>query len=189
METYYKFVSLQNIKRFLDIIISERLYAAHYEELNDPMEGAFMTNSNNANIIGSLKSRKNKTRICSLSKDCAHGLMWTHYADGHKGCCIEVSSRSIDKPTEIDYNAEIQVVNGCEDAKELLSHKSKIWEYEKEVRFFRNSKYLKIKIHKIIFGARVSTNDYDFFCKLIKKVNPQINVSKIKLEDIQSWYN
>lgn len=42
---YYKFRSLENIKRFLDILINERLYAARYDKLNDPMEGSYLVDS------------------------------------------------------------------------------------------------------------------------------------------------
>lgn len=48
---YYKFRSLQNLKRFIDIILNERLYASRYNELNDPMEGVYLTNPLNGNII------------------------------------------------------------------------------------------------------------------------------------------
>lgn len=39
---YYKYRSLSNLRYFLDILINKRLYMATYDELNDPMEGAFV---------------------------------------------------------------------------------------------------------------------------------------------------
>ena len=38
--TLYKFRSLQNLRRFLDILVNKRFYMAHYNEMNDPMEGS-----------------------------------------------------------------------------------------------------------------------------------------------------
>jgi len=38
----YKFRSLQNLRRFLDIIVKKRLCMVHYSEMNDSMEGAFL---------------------------------------------------------------------------------------------------------------------------------------------------
>ena len=42
MTEFYKYRSLSNLKRFIDILINNRLYAAKYIELNDPMEGFFL---------------------------------------------------------------------------------------------------------------------------------------------------
>ena len=89
---YYKFRSLQNLKRFIDIVLNERLYASRCDELNDSMEGVYLTNPSSRNIIRLLRIGKYKTRICSLSEDYKHTLLWSHYADSHKGCCIEVSA-------------------------------------------------------------------------------------------------
>lgn len=63
---YYKFRSLQNLRFFLDIIINERLYAAKYDELNDPMEGAYMIDVQHQNIIKALKI-KNKLSVYSYT--------------------------------------------------------------------------------------------------------------------------
>jgi len=61
-EHYYKFRSLWNLKYFIDIITNERLYAARYDELNDPMEGAFLIDYHRQNIVRLLKNEKYKTR-------------------------------------------------------------------------------------------------------------------------------
>mgnify|MGYP001801434879 FL=1 len=37
----YKYRSLENFKNFVDIILKNRLYAATYKDLNDPMEGKY----------------------------------------------------------------------------------------------------------------------------------------------------
>lgn len=186
---YYKFRSLQNLKRFIDIILNNRLYASRYDELNDPMEGAYLIDPFNANIIRLLRIAKYKTRICSLSEDYRHTLLWSHYADSHKGCCIEVSAvNARELPTSVRYIEQIPVVNDMHDGKELLSHKSTVWEYEKEVRYFRTTPYLNIKIYRIIFGWKVSEGDYLFYKKLIHAINPDIDVCRINEEDIDYGY-
>ena len=183
---YYKFISLQNIRRFLDIIINERLYAARYDELNDPMEGVYLTSSsNNANIIRLLRERKYKTRICSLSKDYHHVLLWSHYADGHKGCCLQVSPRKKETPTEISYTTSLPTIEDYDiEGRALLAHKSPIWKYEDEVRFFSKGHYLNVNIRKIIMGVKVSREDYAFFKRLINCINPGIDVCKMRQDDI-----
>lgn len=186
---YYKFRNLQNLKRFIDIILNERLYASKYNELNDPMEGAYLTDPSNRTIINCLKKEKYKTRICSLSTDYKQTLLWSHYADGHTGCCIELSAvNKRELPTTVKYMEQIPIVNDNTDGKQLLSHKSIIWEYEKEVRYFRKSSYLNIKIHQIIFGLKVSENDYKFFEKLVHAINPNIKTRKIRKDEIEDGY-
>ena len=188
-EHYYKFRSLQNLKRFIDIILNNRLYASRYDELNDPMEGVYLTNPSNGNIIRLLRMEKYKTRICSLSEDYRHTLLWSHYADSHKGCCIEVSAvNERELPTSVRYIEEIPVVNDMQDGKELLSHKSTVWEYEKEVRYFRKTSYLNIKIYREIFGLKVSEDDYRFYKKLINAINPMIEICRINEDDIEYGY-
>lgn len=188
MGYYYKFRSLQNIKYFLDIVLNNRLYAAKYNELNDPMEGIFRTKANQK-IIQSLIDEKNNTRICSLSTDYKHTLLWSHYADGHKGCCIEVSIDNLNiKP--INYTNDILDVNKEEDKELLLSYKSPIWEYEKEARaFLEGNPYLEVTIHQIIFGSKVSNNDFQFYKNLIQKINPDIVVSQMTQDEIYTGFN
>ena len=181
---YYKFRSLLNMKRFIDIILNERLYASRYDELNDPMEGVYLTNPSNGNIIRLLRQEKYKTRICSLSKDYRHTLLWSHYADSHTGCCIEVSAiNEREEPTTVNYIEQIPTINEMREGKDLLSHKSIVWEYENEVRYFRKSSYLNVRIYRVIFGLKVSKEDYHFYKKLIHAINPEIDVCKIISEE------
>lgn len=186
---YYKFRSLQNLKRFIDIILNERLYASRYDELNDPMEGVYLTDPSYRGIIRSLREEKYKTRICSLSKDYRHTLLWSHYADSHTGCCIEVSAvNERELPTTVNYIEHIPVVDHMKEGKELLSHKSTVWEYEKEVRYFSKTSYLKIRIYRVIFGLKVSKDDYRFYEKLIHAINPMIEICRINKDDIEDGY-
>lgn len=189
-EHYFKFRSLSNLKRFLDILVNERLYTSRYDELNDPMEGAYLTDERHSHIIELLRSRKYKTRICSLSKDYKHTLFWSHYADGHKGCCIEVSTKKENDPaTSISYVESLPEIYEEKEGTELLSHKSILWQYEDEVRFFRRASYLKVNIHQIIFGYQMSDDDFKFYKKLIQCINPIINVRKINESEIVNGFN
>ena len=143
----------------------------------------------NRDIIRLLRIKKDKTRICSLSKDYRHILLWSHYADGHKGCCIEVSMRDPGATLrDINYVSELQTVDRAVDAEELLSYKSKSWEYEQEIRVFGRSKYRRVYLHQIIFGMRVSENDFRFYENLINRINPDIAVRKISEHELETGY-
>lgn len=165
------------------------MYASRYDGLNDPMEGVYLTNPTNGNIIRLLREEKYKTRICSLSKDYRNTLLWSHYADSHTGCCIEVSAvNEREIPTPVRYIEHIPIVSDMQEGKELLSHKSTVWEYEKEVRYFRKSSYLNVRIYRVIFGLNVSNDDYIFYEKLIHSINPRIEVCRISENDIEYGY-
>lgn len=95
MATYYKYRSLRNLNRILDILINERLYAAKFQNLNDPMEGHYQYNADiDRNLKEQILSERDRTLICSLSRRSNIGLMWTHYADEGRGCCIELNVTS-----------------------------------------------------------------------------------------------
>ena len=149
------------------------------------MEGVYITNENCRDIINLLKTKKYKTRICSLSKEFRDTRMWAYYADSHKGCCIEVSAKDTrSKPIDMNYSENLPYVINDTDGSTLLSHKSLLWKHEQEIRFFTNSSWLKVNIHRIIFGMRVSKSDYDFYKQLIGHINPNIEIKQLQENEI-----
>ena len=79
----YKYRSLDNFKNFIDIILKNRLYAAKYKDLNDPMEGQYYyrTGELDRNIRDRLAEEKGELRLCSLSRVNNNELMWSHYTN------------------------------------------------------------------------------------------------------------
>ncbi len=196
----FKYRSLKDYKRFLDIVVNKRLHACNYRDLNDPMEGVFCYSSDiPREYIDNLRKDKTNTLICSLSQNFDNGLMWSYYADEHKGCCIEVEVTSkkweeliVDYKTDI-YSLNTSTPNSLED---VLSRKSLYWQHEEEVRYIRTfdmgsrvSPYVSIKIHKIWLGMKVDDKEINFIKKLIKSINPNLPVEKIKREKIDFGYN
>ncbi len=138
----YKYRTLNNFKFFMDILLNQRLYAANYKDLNDPMEGQYLySHGSNESIIEAISGQKEKTRIVSLSRKNNIPLMWSHYSDGHRGVVIglEVDTKKYDlKP--IKYSAspfqlsEDNHNSASTNAKYILSQKHKVWSYEEEER-------------------------------------------------------
>lgn len=191
-EYYYKYRSLSNLKRFIDILINQRLYASRYLELNDPMEGFFQYDAAvPRDFINTLRSEKSKTLICSLSKNYINGLMWSIYADEHKGCCIKLSvtSNSWTK-LNVSYDKIPAIINGVgRTVEDILKIKSPQWKHEEEVRFIKpnpnpQKPYVKIKIDTIYLGMKMSRTDVAFHTKMIKSINPSIQVKKLTRDDI-----
>lgn len=89
-EIFYKYRSLDNFKNFVDIILKNRLYAAKYKDMNDPMEGQYYyrTGELNRDIRNKLLEEKGELRLCSLSQVKNNQLMWSHYTNGHRGVAV-----------------------------------------------------------------------------------------------------
>ncbi len=117
--------------------------------LNDPYECFFIANSN-ADVYNSFNST---LCVCCFSKNMDEILMWSHYANNHKGVCLEFEEHDEDKCKrrllEIDYVNEITKIEDAEiiDHKgnlrlnsktngKYLSNKFKNWSYEEELRTY-----------------------------------------------------
>jgi hypothetical protein len=93
----YRYIPINDLWRLLEVIYSRRLYCASWDQLNDPLEGRFELAFNGKknfieyeNVIAHLIEDRDTWRITSFSEDPSHFLLWSHYADGHKGIAIEM---------------------------------------------------------------------------------------------------
>ncbi|MEA1919451.1 MAG: DUF2971 domain-containing protein [Campylobacterota bacterium] len=132
----YKFRPLGNedhLKRIKDII-EKGFYCCDFLSFNDVNEGVFSVNSENIDI--SVEEKK-KYKICSLSGKNAliSLLMWGHYANAGMGVVIEVDVQDFSKIKQVRYSNSTDELNSIE---EILTRKSKEWEYENEFRYLSN---------------------------------------------------
>jgi hypothetical protein len=178
----YKYRSLRDFKFFVDIILNQRLFAAPYFDLNDPMEGHYIYDGgeNSRELVSIIKGEKDQVRICSLSRTPSDHLMWAHYADGHRGVVIEVDvDKSIYDVRSVLYSG-MKHVGGYqlfETAKDILSQKNEFWEYEQEERVFViNNPYIDVKIKRIILGTRINRDDEMLIERLVKKISPKTKI-------------
>lgn len=158
----FKFRSLNSFENVADIFINKRFYAAHYNELNDPMEGVIKYDDDvQKDAIDQVKSFYKNLRICAFSRCFDSLLLWAHYADGFKGICIEVEAISsvlgkvrYDKGFSVgrdilDVNKHLQI--------QALLVKNNAWRYEKEVRFITEFEYVcepSVIIKSVMLGVR-----------------------------------
>jgi len=186
----YKYRSLDNFKFFADIILNERLFVASYFDMNDPMEGHYLyrTHELTDEIVRAIKGEKEKLKICSLSRVNNNGLMWAHYADGHKGVAIgvEIDSEQYDIRPVI-YDGLSTVINNRNDslqetAKKILCHKLDFWTYEEEERVFSTggTKFINLTVKEIYLGCKMSNQDKSLITKLIHNANVE-RTSKIEV--------
>jgi hypothetical protein len=200
-ESYYKYRSLDDLERILDIIVNNRLYAAVYKDLNDPMEGKFNKDGLNSDDFTKIYSHLKRTRICSLLKKQKGQvfpddyLMWSHYANSHSGCCVELNiTKQYNNGwdlLEVSYQDKLPEVKGeiADIIRGILSVKTSLWENEHEVRaikiydenkFSTNSPFYHIKIKAIYFGCKVSKEKCDFYKKIISSINRNIKIYRLK---------
>lgn len=178
------------------------IWLASIETLNDPCEALFDSEyfkpqlevllqlfhvNNNSAVIGSLGalyemlnkvlSLSTKVGIFSLSKTFADELMWAHYADSHKGFCIEYDVDYLIKNKVYDFilfeviyqnippKIEIEDLMNLKNNKhtnfiqKIIGTKSKRWEYEEEVRIITTNsgkqKHDFRAVKGIYFGSKM----------------------------------
>lgn len=120
-----------------------------------------------------------RLRISCFSKVYDEILMWSHYAEKHKGICVgynveKIKSNNYFIQVEYDnsfqskviYMDKINDIDNILQFNHLLRFKYKKWEYENEIRWldmrereFVHFDDLGVKIDEIIFGLRVSEID------------------------------
>lgn len=137
----------------------------------------------------------NSLGILSLSIDPINYLMWSHYANCHKGFCIGfnllklASIIDIQYPLLINYQEEIptwHIKEGEEEyAKKYLGTKGLLWEYEQEIRFM-SKKYINkaIKfdidiIEEIFVGYQMDENHINQICQFYSKNHPKCPIYKV----------
>lgn len=122
----------------------------------------------------------------SLSQDPTNILMWSHYANFHKGMCLGFYNKTVtyavkysDEYPEIDFRLPDPNIRGLQMFK-VINSKSKIWEYEKERRMvFISGTPSEVRypgeLFLIIFGVKTPQAE-------IKKVK-----SIVKDPDVLFW--
>ena len=151
------------------------------------------------NEITQFQNRLKSFGILSLAETAKDILMWSHYADDHKGICIELerspdnelgNSESTRKvayaqsypsltPKSLGSAHEIDAA-----LKRVLYTKSKQWTYEDEWRNFKDTGgkvySLPGEIKSLTFGCRVSDMDIDIIKKLVIGSNIALYQASLK---------
>jgi hypothetical protein len=127
------------------------------------------TQKNNPNFIkDTLIKNVNQIGIHSLTEKFDNILMWSHYANNHKGMVLEFDIaedfETFKYALKIEYSEEYPTYNFLDknenEFKGLLLRKAKGWEYEKEWRIVRTGGAFTYQTFKpkaltsIIFGCR-----------------------------------
>jgi hypothetical protein len=189
----YKFCSLET-KRHLEYvrntIVERELYFSDPQTFNDPYD---------CNIARHLRDKLEPCGVLCLSTaDCDMILMFSHYADRHRGVCLQFEIDDDDtidaiaplNGREVDYLDTIPLFEDPSSAHLTLLAKYKKWEYEKEYRVFQKVKsdgdrIVKYKLGQLrgaIFGMHMSSDDsllLKHWFELGKHENVSFNQAKL----------
>ena len=148
----------------------------------------------------------NRYRVYCLSPDVNNILMWAHYADSHRGICLEfnVKSDTICGALEVQYRDEFPMTTqySKDEADNLLPllAKASAWTYEHEYRLIAqdaanrapddtlltNGGHLQLSkgaLRSVIVGA---LGPYDQVCAIVRQYSPNIEVRRVQL--VQNRY-
>lgn len=202
-EYLYKYRGMSNLRWLIDILLRQRIYGASCVELNDPMEGrVIFDKSISSDVKQNLLEERSRIAICSLSKSYKNTLMWSHYAEDHKGICLKLAVTSEKwERVNVKYDTTIPSITNNSSYLDLIKSKSKHWEYEQEVRYIRKfkdkksmlrSRFLSIYIDSIYLGYRMPNKDVAFYKKFFLKLLPKLEEShiiKMKASDIETGFD
>ncbi len=204
----YKFRSLNNFKRVLDIILNERLHCAHFKDLNDPVEGVFLAVHHLPPVLLQSKGTVRQARacvselrdvdaysqVCSLSASFKDLRLWSYYADGHKGIAIEIDFTGHEADVlPVDYLTELPkyysyTVLGTPFPDNVLRQKTIHWQYENEWRILQSAPYYSIegRVASVLLGARISPDDKSLLDRVVPDhipiIETKINETTLEVE-------
>ena len=121
-----------------------------------------------------LNNDLNRIGICCFSEIYDNVLMWSHYADSHRGVCLQFEGTShtpfFGMAQKVRYQIEYPIVNPIVDEPDkmvnlALLSKAKFWKYEKEWRIILVEegpgiqKFPPELLKGVILGASISNEN------------------------------
>lgn len=182
----------------LTIRLSQKLYPEHNGAVEDVQK---LIDDMDCKLA---EKMKNLFRVGCLCTSYKNRLMWSHYADSHKGFCVEYDFSGTDKellsklPLPVVYSENRPLIpwkaaleNSEKNTEEAYAEimmglltKDKAWEYENEWRILiqaiDDSELEMPPISCVYLGASIEKNNRDKILDIAKKHN--IPVKQIKVD-------
>jgi hypothetical protein len=206
---YFKFRSID--KHLIESLVNSRLYFAKPNALNDPFDCSLELEKSISRAASSATGKRKdfldkvldtpfprdwkrlleNIGVCSFSLNLNETVLWSHYADEHKGLCLLYrfpESFLLDKQNEVlgvdkvkyaddaltDWlktNAPLEMGNFTSELLKIyLTAKSNAWQYENEARIIRLEHGLfdipSGLLEQVCFGLRTPRADIELITKL-----------------------
>jgi len=132
----YHFLSAEHA---LEDIAKRRIKISEIDQLNDPFE-LWCVYQKDRSLRDALRAYKNEMNarfgMLCFSKHWHNPVLWSHYADKHRGICLgfDIDSRGAKPVTYISQRPRLKMPPSREDADQLLYSKFVDWRYEEEWR-------------------------------------------------------
>jgi len=191
----YKYRGFENFEFALDIFVNQRLYAATYKKLNDPMEGRFIYGKNLSKRvnINEIVGDKARYKILSLSETPNNMLMWSYYSEAHAGFVVGVEitqTSAIKRKVKYIEYLRIDDVRRQNLALYILSRKLKLWKHECERRVFIKDPgletFVSVKPRELIFGINASGPKKELLAAIAERFCPCIDIRQINRDELET---
>lgn len=179
------------------LLSKSTLYAARLDKMNDPFEGSVELphSDDDEHWVTPLIQDLGRIGVYSLSKPRdnekfpCNELLWAHYANSHKGFCIEYDLDKLINSKNASFDVRNQInVEYKNDRPEVFESdtlfdvqqkvfgtKSLAWEYENEIRLVFNTdgkkSFSKEAVSSIYFGLNISYEDRQEILHLMSNRN------------------
>ena len=200
----YKNISSESGQRFTrSLLVDGALYFASPEELNDPFEIHFLLSlgdkpeseltASQRYAINNLAYHMRKSMgILSLTAKCDDILMWSHYADSHKGICIGFTTSGesdfFQFAQPVIYSSSLLTLTPSTKNKRELAEltKYKQWEYEEEWRIIDRKgpgvrSFPQSHIASIILGSSISDQNRNLVFEWVGQMKHTVSVFETRL--------
>lgn len=207
----YKYKSVntcEDVLRIKDVLEKKRLYFPTAAQLNDPFEGCCIEihfsyagsgyRAALGGIDGFYYSELMKYRILSFTSIANSPIMWAHYGNEYKGCCLIISSNNTLKTVKpVIYTDSVFSADDIENssdklpkiAEEALLIKKRDWSYENEWRFMKqcDDKYINLYNDELV-GIILGNNIDRVFADEIYSICCKEKICCIKTRIMKSNY-
>lgn len=150
--------------------------------------------SGEAAKVLSIAMEEIRRRLCGvycLSEDPTNILMWSHYADCHRGICLGFNGVETNpffgRAQQVSYQEHYPVANLIKDhpgsyQDKVILTKASFWAYEREWRIIEHERgsgvyrFDKKDLKQVIFGVKTSRDDIEAVLNVLKDnhLSPQI---------------
>ena len=214
-------------KNLLSSLVNKELYFAEPRFLNDPfdcrvdilraLDNAIQKSpSPSGEILTKLRGMQKflekvqadtaKVGVCSFSLELNNPLMWSHYANEHRGVCLMYRFQE-----KYFYDTQDRILGtdrvhydtspltdwfiarapklgsfadfGTDLITKILTIKSEPWKYEREVRILRRTPGLEAidtkHLEQVCFGLETSEADVDLITKILKQSQYDVTLCKM----------
>lgn len=218
------------------LFTDQELYLGASEDYNDPLEFAARFNHDGEKILKTIKRMNNwrqqahmsilkqshdpiatlwhsyvsqvkSTGICCFSQNYDNILMWSHYADNHRGICVAFDTELLQDEDvhlyKVKYRKQLPVIDlPWSRAKQIRQQTTKYigWKYEQEIRAIKQFDRKKVRkkdrkwyidkaaIKEIFLGCRCSLKQSEEIRQIYITNNFTVPVSLMKVSQEMECY-